>query len=259
MLVLNYLEIKLIFYTMLSCFRSSFKDKVQPIIRGISIEENRRKILIARFVEEVELYDRKAKVAETFYMIFNLIITIGSVILPALLSIQNVNFSEDEDVDQSYRDRVYWLSWCISLLISVCNGLTQLLSLSKQYGSYILVREKLIAEGWKYLELCDEYKGKTHKENFTLFCEEIENIKKSQTEREIVFLNPKPNGNTHLEDTPENEPTDEDEESQSRRNSMAQSVNGNVGRTNRGRRNLPNPPEGVTLNMDNLVSESVGI
>ena len=75
MLVLNYLEIKLIFYTMLSCFRSSFKDKVQPIIRGISIEENRRKILIARFVEEVELYDRKAKVAETFYMIFNLINT----------------------------------------------------------------------------------------------------------------------------------------------------------------------------------------
>ena len=53
---------------MLSCFRSSFKDKVQPIIRGISIEENRRKILIARFVEEVELYDRKAKVAETFYI-----------------------------------------------------------------------------------------------------------------------------------------------------------------------------------------------
>ena len=64
----------------------------------------------------------------------------------------SVNFSEDEDIDQSYRDKIYWFSWCISLLISVCNGLMQLLSLSKQYSSYILVREKLIAEGWKYLK-----------------------------------------------------------------------------------------------------------
>jgi hypothetical protein len=229
---------------MLSCFRSSFKDKVLPIIRGISIEENNRKIIIARFIEEVELYDRKARVAETFYMIFNLIITIGSVILPALLSIQNVNFSEDEDLDQSYRDRIYWLSWCISLLISVCNGLTQLLSLNKQYGSYILVREKLIAEGWKYLELCDEYEGKTHKENFTKFCEEIEIINKSQTEREIIFVNPKPNGHTNAKGKNEEQLDDE-------KPSIPPSG---------GRRNLPNPPEGVTLNVgNNLVNESTGL
>lgn len=186
---------------------SSYRSKVVPIIRNLNIEENKRKIIMARFVDEVVLYDKKARVTEAFYMTFNLIITIGSVVLPALLSIQNVNFSDDEEVDEGYRDKIYWLSWSISLLISVCNGLIQLLSLNKQYSSYILVREKLIAEGWKYLELCDEYKGKDHKHNFTKFCEEIENIKKSQTEREIVFLNPKPNnpdrGNTDPEDSDE--------------------------------------------------------
>ena len=235
---------------MLSCFKTSFREKVLPIIRTLHIDENKRKIIIGRFVEEVELYDRKARVAETFYMIFNLIITIGSVVLPALLSIQNVNFSEDEDIDQSYRDKIYWLSWCISLLISVCNGLMQLLSLSKQYGSYILVREKLIAEGWKYLELCDEYAGKTHKENFTSFCEEIENIKKSQTEREIVFLNPKPHAGNDTKPTGDN--SEDEEESQSRRTSyqVVQPV----------RRNLPQPPETVTLNVDNnFVNESEGL
>jgi hypothetical protein len=235
---------------MLSCFKSNFREKVLPIIRTLHIDENKRKIIIGRFVVEVELYDRKARVAETFYMIFNLIITIGSVVLPALLSIQNVNFSEDEDIDQNYRDKIYWLSWCISLLISVCNGLMQLLSLSKQYGSYILVREKLIAEGWKYLELCDEYKGKTHKENFTSFCEEIENIKKSQTEREIVFLNPKPHAGNDTQPTGDN--SDDEEETQSRRTSyqVVQPV----------RRNLPQPPETVTLNVDNnFVNESEGL
>ena len=198
---------------MSTCLNSGYKNKVLPIIQTLNIEENKRKILLARFVEEVVLYDKKARVTEAFYMTFNLIITIGSVVLPALLSIQNVNFSDDEEVDEGYRDKIYWLSWSISLLISICNGLIQLLSLNKQYSSYILVREKLIAEGWKYFELCDEYKGKDHKFYFTKFCEEIENIKKSQTEREIVFLNPKPNNpNTGTGEPPDGETDDSPEE-----------------------------------------------
>ena len=176
--------------------------------------------------------------------------------LPALLSIQNVNFSEDEDIDQNYRDKIYWFSWSISLLISVCNGLIQLLSLNKQYGSYILVREKLIAEGWKYLELCEEYRGKSHKENFTLFCEEIENIKKSQTEREIVFLNPKPSGGNNG-NNPQPDDTD-DEDNSSRRDSLIERrVSQQPSQPNR--RHLPNPPENVTLDVENLIDESVGL
>ena len=99
--------------------------------------------------------------------------------MQALLSIQNVDFSEDDEVDKRYRERIYWLAWSISLLISICNGLIQLLSLNKQYSSYIAVRENLVSEGWKYLQLCDNYSNGTHKDNFTSFCEEIENIKKN--------------------------------------------------------------------------------
>jgi hypothetical protein len=176
---------------MLSCFNSNYREKFTPIIRNLDIDETRRKIILTRFLEEVVLYDKKAKVAEFFYILFSLVITIGSVILPALLSIQNVNFSDDEDVDATYRERVYWLCWGISLLISICNGLIQLLSLNKQYSSYIVVRENLVSEGWKYLELCEQYSQGTHKDNFIKFCEEVEEIKKSQTDREVVFLNHK--------------------------------------------------------------------
>ena len=203
---------------MLSCFNSGYREKFTPIIRNIDLEENRRKIILTRFLEEVILYDKKARVAEFFYILFSLIITIGSVILPALLSIQNVDFSDDEEVDQNYRERVYWLSWCISLLISICNGLIQLLSLNKQYSSYIVVREKLVSEGWKYLELCEEYEEGNHKENFTKFCEEIENIKKTQTDREVVFLNNK--GNNHQNNGQNNSQTP-----QGRRNTQIEGEN----------------------------------
>tara|TARA_B100000795_G_scaffold222884_1_gene177915 strand:+ start:4336 stop:4926 length:591 start_codon:yes stop_codon:yes gene_type:complete len=171
------------------CYNSKYRSKFTPIIRNIDIEETKRKILLTRFLEEVIFYDNKATITEFFYILFSLIITIGSVILPALLSIQNINFSEDELIDANYKERIYWLCWCISLLITICNGLIQLLSLNKQYTSYIVVREKLVAEGWKYLELCDDYIEGNHKDNFTKFCERVENIKENQTEKESVFIN----------------------------------------------------------------------
>jgi len=201
---------------MLSCFNSNYRDKFSPIIRSLDIDESKRKIILTRFLEEVVLYDKKAKVAEFFYILFSLIITIGSVILPALLSIQNVDFSEDDEIDATYRERVYWFSWGISLLISICNALIQLLSLNKQYSSYIVVRENLVSEGWKYLELCEQYSQGTHKDNFTKFCEEIEEIKKSQTDREVVFLNHK--GSRSTTET-QNETTDN--QNQERRESRA--------------------------------------
>ena len=207
---------------MLSCFNSNYKDKFSPIIRNIDIDETRRKIILTRFLEEVILYDKKAKVAEFFYIFFSLIITIGSVILPALLSIQNVHFSEDEDVDETYRERVYWFCWAISLLISICNGLIQLLSLNKQYSSYIAVRENLVSEGWKYLELCDNYSVGTHKDNFTKFCEEIEDIKKTQTDREAVFLNHK--GARSTTETEREEETQNTERRESRAFTQEESV-----------------------------------
>ena len=60
-------------------------------------------------------------------------------------------------------------SGSISLLISICNGLIQLLSLNKQYTSYI-VEEKSSIRGTKYLNFVRTIQ-ETHKNNYTRFCE----------------------------------------------------------------------------------------
>jgi len=174
---------------MLSCFSSGYDDKFRNIIKHIDLGETQRKLMLSRFLSEVNLYDKKARIAEFFYIFFSLIITIGSVVLPALLSIQNLDFSDDEEVDSKYRERVYWITWSLSLLISISNALIQLLSLNKQYTSYINVRENMSSEGWKYLGLCDDYNQGNHKNNFTRFIEKIEEIKNEQTQKESSFLN----------------------------------------------------------------------
>jgi hypothetical protein len=72
----------------------------------------------------------------------------------------------------------------------------------------------LVSEGWKYLELCDNYSQGTHKDNFRKFCEEIEEIKKTQTDREAVFLNHK--GGRSTTETEREEETENTERRESR-------------------------------------------
>ena len=164
-------------------------NNISKLIDLLELSKFQKEILKNRYFYQVKLYDKKAKVAEIFYLFLSLIITIGSIILPALLSIQQSNFSDNEELNKEYRLKIYWASWSISLLITVSNGIIQLLSLNKQYLSYNTTREKLIAEGWHYLELSGDYENETHSSSFNEFCEEIESIKKNQVDKELLFVN----------------------------------------------------------------------
>ena len=147
---------------MFSCFEDSYEIN-RSYNRKNTLTEYKKKILYNRFVNQVILYDKKSKYTEFMYLSFSIIVTIGSIILPALLSIQNSDFG-DSDSTEEIQERIYWATWGLSLVISICNGLSQLLGLNKRYISYIMVREKMIAEGWMYLECSGDY-YKTHEES----------------------------------------------------------------------------------------------
>ena len=170
--------------------KGKIENNINEIIESLELEEYKKLILRKRFLQEVILYDKKSRTAEFFYIFFSLFVTIGSIILPALLSIQQLDYSEDDSVDDLYRQRVYWTTWGISLLVSMFNGILQLFSLGKQYVSYNTTREKLISEGWQYFQLSGDYEDSTHEDSFTDFCEEIEKIKKSQVDKDFMFINP---------------------------------------------------------------------
>ena len=164
-------------------------NSISKLINLLELSDFQKEILKHRYFYQVKLYDKKAKTAKIFYLFLSIIITIGSIILPALLSIQQSDFSDNEELNKEYRLKIYWASWSISLLITVSNGIIQLLSLNKQYLSFNTTREKLIAEGWHYLELSGDYENETHNSSFNEFCEQIESIKKNQVDKELLFVN----------------------------------------------------------------------
>lgn len=174
---------------MLSLCICSIKPHLQNIINDLQVEDYQKKIIEQRYLKQVSLYDRKSRIAEFFYIFLSIFVTIATIILPALLSIQEIHYSNDEEIDKKFKMKIYWTTWVISLLITISNGLVQFLNLHKQFISFNQTKEKLLSEGWHYFELSGNYKNKTHSNAFIDFCEEVEKIKKLQVDKELMFIN----------------------------------------------------------------------
>ena len=139
------------------------KQRYLPLLKGLRIQTLRLAI---------------------FFHLSRYIITVGSLIVPALLSIQNTG---SPTLDQ----RVYWATWVISLMVTISNGLMTLFKMDKHYFHLHTVREQMISDGWQYLELTGKYSGfhtpnirATHLNQFIFFCHSVEKIRMKQIQEE---------------------------------------------------------------------------
>lgn len=178
--------------------RSNFERKITSIVNDLDLNTFQTKIIFKRYIREVSIYEKRANEFGITYNIFRTIVTVGSILLPAFLSIQN---------NEDYNYEIYWTTWGISIVITLCNGCIQLYSLDKNYITFSYVVEKLKTEGWKYFQCSGPYKNKTHKENFVLFCETVEKLKMKQVNKEIKFMS-KQNGSANTNDIDANSISD---------------------------------------------------
>ena len=146
--------------------------------------EDNKEIIKSRFVEEVSLYEKKRDHTKKYYNIFRFVVTIGSIFLPAILSMGQMDPTK---LPKNFDQVTYWSSWSISLMVTISNGFLQLFSLDKNYFNYSIVVEQLKTEGWQYFGLSGKYEEyDTHtKEAYKEFCKAIENIKRKQIEQEF--------------------------------------------------------------------------
>lgn len=161
-----------------------YYDRVNTIIDGLKLNnEYDTEIIKNRFLYEVLLYEDKRDNTKKYYNIFRFIVTLGSLFLPALLSIGQM---DPNKLPKNFDNISYWASWTISLTVTACNGFLQLFSLDKNYFTYSIVTEQLKTEGWQYFQLSGKYEeSPSHADAFKMFCKSIENIKRKQIEQEF--------------------------------------------------------------------------
>jgi hypothetical protein len=153
----------------------------------IGIDDAQKLIIKHRFTSLLEEYgDRAWKYAFAFHSL-RITITIGSLIVPAILSVQFTGSQSSESI--------YWIVWFLSLLVTISNALVTLLKVDKKYYTLNTVFHHIVSEGWLYIELSGKYSGyktpgetPTHKNQFVFFCHSLEKIRMKQVEDEYFKL-----------------------------------------------------------------------
>jgi hypothetical protein len=165
-------------------FNESYANQVNEIINTLELEsETDKSILKSRFLSEVVQYEERRNKTKKYYDIFRFIVTTGSILLPAILSLGQMDPAK---LPKHFDQWTYWASWTISLMVTASNGFLQLFSLDKNYFEYALTTEQLKTEGWQYFQLSGKYEDdESHKDAYKSFSKSIENIKRKQVEKEF--------------------------------------------------------------------------
>jgi hypothetical protein len=179
----------------MGCWRtkaSYFKDALK---KTEDISELQKVIIEERYVRLLESYERRCIRLSLIFHTARILITVGSLVVPALLSIQYTNTGSSNpypDAD-SLSYRIYWTTWVLSLLVTTSNGVVNVFKLDKKYYFIHTTYQHLRSEGWQYIGLTGRYSilansTATHSNQFIYFCHMIEKIKMKQVEEEYYKL-----------------------------------------------------------------------
>jgi hypothetical protein len=142
-----------------------------------------KKTLINRYITLTEEYYQRSFLFAIVFHGGRTIVTVGSLMVPALLSIQNTSVAGPQ-----VGIAVYWLTWGLSLLVTMFNGILTLFKIDKKYYFLHSVLEHLNSEIWQYIHLTGNYDTHTiiptHQNKFSHFCDAMEKLKLKQVEEE---------------------------------------------------------------------------
>ena len=167
----------------------TYKDQVCEIIETLTLNAEPRKnktsqsILKNRFLSEVLGYEKRRDHTKKYYDVFRFMVTTGSILLPAIMSIGQM---DPEKLPDNFDNISYWTAFMISLTVTISNGFLQLFSLDKNYLEFSLTVEQLKTEGWQFFQLAGKYEDyESHEDAYKAFSKSIENIKRKQVEKEF--------------------------------------------------------------------------
>jgi Protein of unknown function (DUF4231) len=186
----------------------SEEAKYQAILETTTLTPIRKQTIARRYLTLLKDFRHRAKLYSVVFFVGHFIITVGSLIVPALLSVQYTNSNDSTMTTTDFQIRIYWSTWFLSLLVTTCNAVLVLFRVDKKYYSLHTILERLRSEGWQYLELTGRYSGilthyqeqPTHENQYKFFTHYVEKIKLKQIEDEYYKYEDATNPVTHSPD-----------------------------------------------------------
>jgi hypothetical protein len=198
----------------LCCTKYKDRSNFRNILDGLNLTQVQKQIIEIRYLSILENLQRRSRNYSYIFFSGHFIVTVGSLFVPALLSIQNSDKSFTF-TSVNFPVQVYWTTFVISLLVTIFNGILTLFKVDKKYYFLNTTLERLRSEGWQYFSLTGRYDGRlvknerpNHLNQFVHFTHYIEKIKMKQVEQEYYKMDEKigqaPNANTNGPNNNEN-------------------------------------------------------
>jgi hypothetical protein len=156
---------------------------------NLELEPYQKHALQARYIDNLVECIQRANKFSKYFNGGRILVTVGSLMVPGLLSVQYIKNSQWID-SETFQVQVYWITWALSLIVTISNGLITLFKLDKKYYFIHTTKELLMSEGWQYIALTGRYATKeagptaTHYNQFVVFYHNAEKIKLRQVEEE---------------------------------------------------------------------------
>ena len=148
------------------------------------LPEIQRKSLMERYGFMMREYRRRCRFFTFWFYFLRLTMTVGSLTVPAILSIQTTN---------EMSSATYWFTWALSLAVTTANGIMTLFKLDKRFFALHATMERLRSETWQYLQLSGRYSGllgsstiATHANQYVFYCSQLEKIHMRRVDDEYI-------------------------------------------------------------------------
>ena len=171
---------------------TAFSKSIEALVTLSALQ---KLILLERFIPLMNEYEQRCYFFAVMFHCTRFIITVGSLIVPALLSIQYSTPGQVAGTSE-FSYQIYWVTWVISLLVTISNGVLTLFKVEKKYYLLHTNLEHLRSEGWQFIGLSGRYSGfytpndkPSHSNQFLFFCHTVEKIKMKQVEEEYFKIN----------------------------------------------------------------------
>lgn len=198
----NFLKNKTQRGKMLCCRDPNPKVSITKALQVLPFNTLQQEILRTRYDAVLYEYKIRSHRYAIWFHSLRSVITIGSLIVPALLSVQ-FGSSTSEYASAA----MYWITWTLSLFVTMSNGILTLYKIDKKYFMLHTIYEQLLSEGWQFVGLTGRYGGHytpslrpTHDNQFRFFCHAIEKIKMRQVEEEYFKVTESGHSHTQQQD-----------------------------------------------------------
>ena len=148
-------------------YRERLKQDLGALIDALDLPDLNKRFLRSRWLDQVLWMESRADSARTRYYLLRLTAIVLGLLIPVLVGL---------NIQGPAGDILRYAIVVLGLLVAVSAALEEFFRYGERWRHYRHTVEWLKIEGWRFFQLSDPYRNRTHAEAYPVFADRIEDI-----------------------------------------------------------------------------------